>query len=308
MIIEREYLSGSYISQTEDTPAMASSDVFLISEPFVDKKDCKQFFSKKLDYETLSNHLLADIIKGLDLDSMAWELSDDYARYGHVHDYSKVEVSSFFGKENNNTRLVDIVVNGDYNSIYMQYVKIPVQDKPDIGQLKFKSKLGEKSIDSADFDGWIYPDGRYLSKTRFSKAFSVFGIKYGESADQTQFAIPKLDHFIKANPCLTTTGLENYVNFHNGVGVHQHSIKKMNTTKELSSTLSVSVTSGNSKGIYSHGGRYSSGIIGNVTTSLQFRIEDVGLTNFSTEPLNNNIESYPKYNVIPVLMYVGGEA
>lgn len=139
----------------------------------------------KLDYGTLSAQLLKDIKNTLRLKSMAWELSGDYARWDHTHDYSSVEVESLIDGTSDDIKLADVVIDGKYHTIYMKKPAIPVWETPDIGQLKFMTKLNQKDIDDMDFDGWVYPDGRFLDKNRFSSAFSVFGVEYGENDDKT---------------------------------------------------------------------------------------------------------------------------
>lgn len=217
MQIEREWLNGSPISQSPELGRVGPADVFLVSEPFVDKWDCKQFFSKKLDYATLSGHLLDDILGTIRLNSMSWELSGDYARWDHRHNYSNVSVKSLVDKSDVNPKLADIVIDGENVTISMPEPRVPVQDKPQIGQLKFMTRLAQKDMDGDDFDGWVYPDGRYLDKDRFDDAFGVFGFKYGQDGE-TRFAIPRLNHFIKSNPCIRTSDLELSVEFNNGVG------------------------------------------------------------------------------------------
>lgn len=87
----------------------------------------------KLDYDTLSTQLLKDIKETLRLKSMAWELSGDYARWDHTHDYSNVEIESLVDGTSDDTKLADVVIDGKYNTIYMKKPVIPIKETPDIG-------------------------------------------------------------------------------------------------------------------------------------------------------------------------------
>lgn len=74
----------------------------------------------------------------------------------------------------------------------------------------------------------------------------------------------------------------------------------------MDANLSVYVTGDAKKGGYAHGGNIASKILGYVTSSLKFTVDNMSVTNVSVNSYSSNIESHPKYNVVPVLMYVGG--
>lgn len=71
--------------------------------------------------------------------------------------------------------------------------------------------------------------------------------------------------------------------------------------------MSVYVTGSPAVGGYAHGGDFSSGILGYVTSNLMFTVDNMSVSNVSVNPYSLDVESHPKYNVVPVFMYVGGE-
>ena len=50
---------------------------------------------------------------------------------------------------------------------------------------------------AADFNGWVYPDGRALLSDEFPDAWEAFGTSYGCSEDDGTFNIPALSSFMK---------------------------------------------------------------------------------------------------------------
>lgn len=61
------------------------------------------------------------------------------------------------------------------------------------------------------------------------------------------------------------------------------------------------------KGMCAHGGNGKSDIIGNVTSNIRFWVDNMSIPSADIEQYGSVIESYPRYNMLPVLMYVGGE-
>ena len=82
--------------------------------------------------------------------------------------------------------------------IRQEDVKIP--EKP-IGMLKFMAvpRLFDIDENSSDFNGWTYPDGRLVSKTRFPAAYEAFKNISGEETS-THFRLPDIRDFIELNP------------------------------------------------------------------------------------------------------------
>ena len=143
---------------------------------------------------------------------MAFQDEADYARANHDHfpKYVKVEFEPTLSRnydvsEHDDTVIVvgHIMINGrSYDmcipKIRQEDVKIP--EKP-IGLLKFMAlpKLVEIDENSSDFNGWTYPDGRLVSKTRFPMAYAMFKGMTSEETS-TQFRLPNLRDFIELNP------------------------------------------------------------------------------------------------------------
>jgi len=53
-----------------------------------------QFKSTKMSYDALSNMMLERFRKYANFGTMAWESSSDYSLVNHIHNYSKVEITS----------------------------------------------------------------------------------------------------------------------------------------------------------------------------------------------------------------------
>ena len=106
--------------------------------------------------------------------------------------------------------------------IRQEDVKIP--EKP-IGMLKFVALPRLAAIDENDpgFNGWVYPDGRLVSKAKFPNAYSAFGGSFGEETS-THFKIPDIRDFIELNPGLQTQNAIEKKPSNAGLRKHRHSI------------------------------------------------------------------------------------
>ena len=205
-------LSGSPLSREQRTVDPRGTDVFLVSEPGLNRPDAFFYQSKHLTYDTLRKNIYQDISAGLHLGSMAFQDEADYALAGHDHfpKYVKAEFKPTYARnpdmpEKDDTVIVvgHIMINGrPYDmcipKIRQEDVKVP--EKP-IGLLKFVAwpRLPDIDENASDFDGWTYPDGRAVSKARFPNAYAVFGNSFGEETD-TQFRIPDIRDFMELNP------------------------------------------------------------------------------------------------------------
>lgn len=74
---------------------------------------------------------------------------------------------------------------------------------PVIGELKYKmlptvTRPDAIDINSANFDGWVYPRGQSytVAATDFLSAKACFG----QSATATTLTIPNINNFVKADP------------------------------------------------------------------------------------------------------------
>lgn len=191
-----EFLSGSPLSREQRVTEPRSTDVFLVSEPGLNRPDAFFYQSKHLTYDTLRNNIYQDISVGLHLGSMAFQDESNYAKSGHDHfpKYVKAEFKPSYERNHGVSEAEDnvivvghIMINGrSYDMciprINQDDVKIP--EKP-VGLLKFVAWPTLPVIDenTPDFDGWTYPDGRSVSKSRFPAAYGVFKGEFGTETD-----------------------------------------------------------------------------------------------------------------------------
>ena len=130
--------------------------------------------SYSISYEDFIDGIGDIIIKNMKLGSMAVESSANYSLTSHEHDYeyNKLSVKS---KSGNNIKICELSTSTGWYEIYSKHTTLN-QDNLYIGQLKFlyrKNKMEDIDIDSPDFDGWIYPDGREYDITRFPELYEI---------------------------------------------------------------------------------------------------------------------------------------
>lgn len=197
------YLSGTCPTELSSVWTCLNDDQFLVSEPCLNVRRPVNWYSKKLSFEQLSARVVSDISAGWRFGSMAWEDKDGYSRYDHTHDcYNKVlGVSCYY--ENYPDGTVDlgtITVGSVVHHMRMPAPEVHHVEQPVVGQLAFFATPGDSTgyaapVDwkSADFDGWVYPDG---SKYPLS-AFDIDG--EFETSDG-YFTVPTIRDFIRLNP------------------------------------------------------------------------------------------------------------
>lgn len=271
--------------------------------------------SKSINYNFLSNSLLIPISTYLGFKSMAWESSADYSLTGHVHNYSNVEVTSFFEKNTDFTSIVAFKIRNHITQMNAPPVINYYQPDPYIGQLKFLAVKNIPTINcnSSTFDGWIYPDGREVSKYRFSKAYDFFGDAYG-TASAGNFKLPNISNFLKfVQP--KTTGLQQNLtetiqeNKNIKLIRHRHKVDNLKVNGSSRIDLQFQQTTswgGNNQmchGVRSRDSKVDKRFDINYTITLS-NIKIIGSMETS-ENGNPNGDVNSPYTTIPVLMYIG---
>lgn len=134
--------------------------------------------------------------------------TNEYSRKNHGHDYSNIRVyarspefMSQFATDGTVSSIVELsVTNGTVEpiKIYCPKQQVSFRRRRTIGELKFLAlnSLEPVDIDSPNFDGWVYPDGKEYPKNRFENAWRVFNT----DPQSTTFRVPTLSTFIKPNP------------------------------------------------------------------------------------------------------------
>ena len=203
--------STSQVQQSISKDHLLSSDAFLVSQQALPSTDSgrtyqwhgqilsSQYASRKLEYDSLSSQLFSGLCGEFGFGSMAQENSSSYSLHNHSHNYTRLSVETMpLVDPASSLGVVTVRVGDGQTVVSMPKPSIKTQ-KLYIGQLKFFIAKTLKPIDcnSPDFDGWVYPDGRALSKEKFRKAFEFFGIDYGGTSESTTFNIPCLTSFMK---------------------------------------------------------------------------------------------------------------
>lgn len=275
------------------------------------------YASRRLSYGALSSQVFSDLCSEFGIKSMAWESSADYSLYDHVHHYSKISVEQIVklpddeSQHSSVSAIAAVRVGSKSTTVYMPEIKRYSQPKPYIGQLKFLAvqAINEVDCNSAEFDGWVYPDGRELRKSKFTKAYSFFGDDYGTASSSSLFKIPNLTSFIKiVQPTSSnkTTSLVSEVPANDVLKDHQHTADNLQINGQID-YLSVSFENvrNTEAGAYCHGVDKSSQKAKQTYdiwfTGSNVRISD-GQTTGSSEIQKT---THPTYDHLPVLMYIG---
>lgn len=220
-------LSGTSTAECfllRDIDDIEATDFFLISRQILssvgptrkwmlrDQILTNEIRSMRSSYDVLSNSILEDLKGICKLGSMAYESSADYSIEGHVHQYSHLSVvptikRSDYDDASQILALATFNINGKKSVLYspksysslVASQSLTLVKEPCIGQLKFLGIEALPKIDESakDFDGWIYPDGREVSREAFAEAFKTFGEDYGSGDGEKTFNIPALSNFLK---------------------------------------------------------------------------------------------------------------
>ncbi len=323
---------GVRISELPRVTELTEEDIFLFG-----KTDLSSY---SITRRALADQLEIDIAASLGIKSMAYRETWEYAKADHTHlnmynklhtDYwnaSSGEVTTRFEDTAADTKVVArlSVWNGGYFSDYDTHatyspqiveLAVPVVAKPKlpgvpIGTLKFigKSTLGTIDINSASFDGWVYPDGtRYTVGTgNFQLACQI----YGGGSDSGEFTVPDLREFFKccgySASALSKT--ETNWNSTSAMLAHSHSFSQdaklaLTGTATMNSGVSIKTTKdfGGMTADHVHNGK------GTMTPSEYACSIDASSIGFSgtlnTSATSQNGSTHPSYNLLPVLVYIG---
>lgn len=274
-----------------------------------------EYWSMHTTYDSLSNQLYDDLAGKYGFKSMAWENSAHYSLIGHIHNYSIVSAYSnpllrMNKNRSNASELVPIVtfsVDSKKTDMYMPYIHLYEAPKPYIGQLKFlaKDKIDAININAADFDGWTYPDGKALLSDDFPEAWNVFGTTYGSDSEKKTFNLPNLRNFIKfADSNSPNIQLKDSVHYNVIAGTHNHALNGIAVRGDINVSLSVRLTQNDSGNCCMHD---SHGEERQTTGILFFNTANLHCVNPTLQASDEKlaVETYPTYNLLPVLMYIG---
>lgn len=195
--------------------------------------------------------------------------------------------------------------------------------EPPIGTLRFVASSTallanrNKSITTDTFDGWVYPNGEKLAVNtkEFERAKRELMGDNKVAADYIQ--LPNLCNFIKLNPQQNTTVKPidssdwNSVDFHNGLVKHTHDVSNLKLVSSSEKpTISATGTAPGSNGV-GPGGMAHNGTgtrTDDINLAININMGDMSNTlkiGGTISEAGDNTETYPKHNIIPVLMYIG---
>lgn len=180
-----------------------------------------------------------------------------------------------------------------------------------------------------DFDGWVWANGSTIENksSQLSAASKVFA----NGSTTANFVVPDFSRFFKANPKTQTsysTG-NSYSVFSGQLGMPSHThtshsmvvgghfeldaeakpvVNNTDCDETVDSEKSVDENSKRFKGF--HNGNYHTEqhtVNATIqTTSLSFPAVNTTLTPSSATIISESNQPYPKHNVIPVMVYIGG--
>lgn len=339
-------ISGSSTSETSKqllSTEILCDDMFLVSQQTLSSVDPNRQFvwhgqvlkngysSKSAKYGVLSSDLFNTLCSEFGFKSMAWESSADYSLYNHVHNYSKAQASFTIQKADDGTfyyvdedgrrqtlmssdvsAIATLRIDDKHTTLYAPKVSIYKQPKPYLGQLKFLALTSLPPIDeiTEDFNGWVYPDGRAVSRVRFAQAFAYFGEDYGAGDGETTFNIPAISDFIKAvQPTASNlnTSLTRSVPAAEVLKSHKHEATDLGMSGTVECTTKFKAVNNTYTGDSCHGTNSTSGAH-DQRYDMWFKISNITIAGDpKTGSASNTKTTHPAYNFLPVLMYIGTE-
>ena len=179
-----------------------------------------------------------------------------------------------------------------------------------IGELKYKmlptvTSPDDININSANFDGWVYPRGQ--SYTVAAADFHGAKACFGQSATATTLTIPNINNFVKADPRHGVRA--STVPFRNqGVPAHHHSSSvQMGGGSYDDYKIKAKATRDAGRGGALHNGstgykpaKYFKSTLVFHASSLEVESCDIGNSESSLDR-----EQYPSYNYLPIMIYIG---
>ena len=228
--------------------------------------------------------------------------------------------SVYTGRDSRNRAVYEdryVEVSSD---IYMPHIIFPKYAQPDIGELRFLARNSCPACNSnylvydSQHEGyWAYPRGQTIAcaADEFQDACRVYG-NNGKTGRETSFNIPCLSNFLRLNP---GTQLLNAMSFHlhqTALPLHKHAIN-FNIEEEQYITAKMSI---NAKKSYDNDNITNISHVNDKTskgfcTKDALNMNDATVTSkmqiaaAQTTTDGDDVEAYPAYNDIPILIYIG---
>lgn len=314
--LEKDAAELECIIALEDNFDTFSEGKFLLNEVQRSISYIKLFNSHKVSYGILSDYLeVSSTVSGLG--TMSMRDKSEYSKYDHSHgdSYSLTQV---FPIQKSGDPLATFDISNSEGSksitIYQPHADVVESRKYSIGEIKLIARANYDAIDinSSQFDGFVYADGKTYSKSDFPSAWQTFSS--GRTA--TQFKVPVMEHFIKLVNSVDTNVNGQKVDFYNYMPAHKHedinNIQIHNYTKSIEIDVKMvgnnvgSGTSGVAKAVHTGYTKHED----NDKYRLQHLSIDLGDQSIAsyatvTKDMPSEVESKPKHYRIPCLIYIG---
>lgn len=304
---------------------LAENDDLLSSYLIVSQLSAGKPQSFKIKAANLAQQVFSQYVNALQLKSMAYESSGDYALSSHDHDvYTSAEfipASIVDGVEVLSAQTYSLTTiktawhlsakNGiNHNT---EYIVDKIENlQPKLGQVAFMISAVTSYTD-ANFIGWVLADGTSYSRNKFKLSDDIATVF---KCSGTSFTVPNLSGFFKPLTQQFSLCCQHF-NGQNAIAKHKHNV----TIEKNNSSLSVSLdsfgqittkfktnTSASNGGSAVYNGKEYIG-----TTNVQ-SVADIDPTMFQNANLSTNITSsdskglgysYPSNQTLKAFVYVG---
>lgn len=302
-------LSGTSLTHLAPVVTPAASDQLLISRKQLDIDYPKWWFSRRISYDTFAENIFQDLSAKFKFGSMAYELSTDYAKSNHTHSqYNKVSAYIDYTDSTNQNYLELAVIKLDGKKISMM---MPKPTYPDHimtgnehvgGELKFDFRPVMKTINvnAADFDGWVYADGKeYPNNFEFASSFD-------QGSDSNHFVVPNYHEMLFMETSLTASSGDKVFPEVHGFKSHSHTVK-LELDGEISGTFKFDYGSADGNGSGIHGSKTDPTKGKDIDIQVETSLSGLNfqLAGKIENCASNNKHTHPTFTYIPMLVYIG---
>ncbi len=288
--------------------------------------------SYKIRTQDLASQMFQEYVDRLQLGSMAYEESSEYAKSSHDHD---IYTSAFWQssqltrpkkliniKDTTHSVEFSLCANQPENSSHIDIESILSSYAPKIGEIQFRSTNTYVDIHSPDFDGWVPTLGQMYDLSDFEDQAALSTVF--NSGTSIKFSVPNLQNFMKFDCSLTTSS--ELVQHKTCLPMHSHEANEsidqhafkinldqsggwgIRTPGQFQGTRRLSAAtqpSGQAFGQACHHGR-GSHWEQNMSAVVQLTPDAFTNSGMKTNVDGiDNPESYPSYMTLPAFVYIG---
>ena len=341
LISRHEYDDDGTLSSSSSRKVRYNQLSGKLAEDVLDRLNLKTMAFEYKSRYAISSHLHDDIYSKCELIvNPKYQLDcvdeSEISNLCHINietDYIQGNQSLVYKDINKNPSLA--MLSGTSLSINMPKIVVPIPPKPLIGTMKF---IGIQTIQALidsnglvmtsdglnvnpyddqnkirdDYDGWVFPNGQLIPN--YDQQLSNASLVFHGISNANVITLPNISEFFKINPCTRSNG-SNYIYktyYQTGIGQHFHLVDPLNISGDLEldeANTKIRSTDRNGSKINVHHGN----IVEHKNWSDPFEF-DVTFDNIKFDPAlttteDGSVESpnYPTHNVVPIMIYIGGE-